>query len=58
VRYEIQTALEHGTRVVPVLINGAQPLREQQLPSELHKVARLNALELTYERYPYDAVIY
>jgi hypothetical protein len=42
-------------RVIPVLIDGARPLRQQQLPSWLHKLARLNALELSYSRYEYDA---
>ena len=42
-------------RVIPVLIDGARPLRQQQLPTELHKLAGLNALELSYGRYEYDA---
>jgi len=55
VRFEIQTALERGVRVIPVLVDGARPLRQQQLPAELQKLARLNALELSYGRYEYDA---
>jgi len=55
VRLEIQTALECGVRVVPVLIDGADPPRQQRLPLELGRLARLNALALTYERYRYDA---
>jgi hypothetical protein len=55
VRFEIQAALERGVRVIPVLVDGARPLRQQQLPPELHKLARLNALELSYGRYEYDA---
>ena len=55
VRIEIQTALEHGVRVIPVLVDGARPLRQQQLPAELRKLARLNALELSYSRYEYDS---
>jgi hypothetical protein len=54
VRFEVQTALERGVRVIPVLIDGAKPLRQEQLPAELHKLARLNALELNYDRYDYD----
>lgn len=38
-------------RVIPVLVGGARPLREQELPPELRKLARLNALELSYGRY-------
>jgi hypothetical protein len=55
VRFEVQTALERGVRVVPVLVDGARPLRQQQLPAELTKLARLNAHELSYGRYEYDA---
>ena len=53
--FEIQAALERGVLVIPVLVDGAKPLRQQQLPFELHKLARLNALELSYGRYQYDA---
>lgn len=55
VRFEIQTALERGVQVIPVLVDGARPLRQEQLPTELHKLARLNALELSHSRYQYDA---
>jgi len=55
VRFEIRTALERGVRVIPVLVDGATALRRQQLPSELHKLARLNAFELSYRRFEYDA---
>ena len=55
VRFEIQTALRRGVRVIPVLVDGARPLQEQQLPSELRGLARLNALDLSFDRYQYDA---
>jgi TIR domain len=55
VRFEVATALERGVRVIPVLVDGAKPLRQQQLPAELHKLARLNVLDLSMERYQYDA---
>jgi hypothetical protein len=48
VRFEVQTALERGVRVIPVLVDGARPPREQQLPAELQELAGLNALELSY----------
>ena len=38
-----------------VLVDNARPLRQQQLPAGLHKLARLNALELSYGRYQYDS---
>jgi TIR domain len=55
VRFEVQAALERGVRVIPVLVDGAKPLRQEQLPAELRKLARLNALELSHGRYEYDA---
>jgi hypothetical protein len=55
VRFEIETALARGIRVIPVLVDEATPVRRQQLPPELHKLARLNAIELSYGRYQYDA---
>jgi subtilisin family serine protease len=54
VRSEVATALERGVRVIPVLVDGTKPLRQQQLPSGLQKLARLNALELSYGRLGYD----
>ena len=41
VRFEVQAALEHGVRVIPVLVDGARPLRQQQLPSGLRAQCRL-----------------
>ena len=56
VRFEVQTGLERGVLVIPVLVDGAEPLRQQQLPAELQKLARLNALQLNYgQYYDYDA---
>jgi hypothetical protein len=54
VRFEIQAALERRIRVIPVLVDGAVAPRQQQLPHDLRKVARLNALEMSYSRYEYD----
>ena len=55
VRFEVTTALQRGVRVIPVLIDGARALRRQDLPAELHKLARLNAAKLSYDRYQDDA---
>jgi len=54
VRFEIRTALERCERVIPVLVDGAKMPRQQQLPEDLHKLARLNALEMSYGRFEYD----
>lgn len=55
VRFEIHAALERGVPIIPVLVDGARPPGPQQLPPDLGKLARLNALELSYGRYQYDA---
>jgi hypothetical protein len=55
VRFEVQTALDRGVRVIPVLVDGAAQLRSRELPARLRPLARLNALELSYGRYEYDA---
>jgi hypothetical protein len=54
VRAAIRTALQQGKRVIPLLVDGAQMPRQQQLPSDLRQLARLNALDLSYDRYGYD----
>jgi tetratricopeptide (TPR) repeat protein len=55
VRYEIRTALKRGVRVIPVLVDGATAPQPKQLPGDLQKLARLNALEMSYTRLDYDA---
>jgi hypothetical protein len=37
-----------------VLVDGARAPRIQQLPTDLKKLARLNALEMSYRRFEYD----
>ena len=54
VRFEIRAALKRGVRAIPVLVDRAKPVRHQQLPHDLRKLARLNALEMSYDRYRYD----
>jgi hypothetical protein len=56
VRFEVRTAIKRGIRVIPVLVEGAKPPRQQELPRDLRKLARLNALEMSCDhRYQYDA---
>jgi TIR domain len=56
VRFEIRMALRRGIRVIPVLVEGAKPVRQQELPPDLRRLARLNALEMSCDhRYQYDA---
>jgi hypothetical protein len=54
VRFETRTALERCVRVIPVLVDGVSVPRQQQLPAELHELARLNALSVSYDRFEYD----
>ena len=54
VRFEIRTALERCVRVIPVLVDGATMPQRQHLPDDLGKLARLNALQMSYDRYEYD----
>ena len=54
VLFEIRTAMERCVRVIPVLVDGAKAPRQQQLPDHLCKLARLNALEMSYGRFEYD----
>ncbi len=53
-RFEIRTALTRCKRVIPVLVDGAKALKQRQLPEDLWKLARLNALEMSYKYFEYD----
>jgi SLOG in TRPM, prokaryote/TIR domain len=55
VRLEIAAALERNIRVIPILVEGAQMPRRQQLPEDLAKLARRNALGLRHESFRADA---
>src|SRR5581483_11215853 len=44
VRKELLTAIGSGVRVVPVLVAGAVPPTLDDLPSSLHRLAKLNAI--------------
>ena len=54
VRMEIQTAFELGVPVIPVLVGGARIPRQEELPSELRKLARLQAPVLSDSSYVAD----
>ncbi|HEX2207934.1 MAG TPA: TIR domain-containing protein [Longimicrobium sp.] len=53
-RQEIETALEMGVRVIPVLLNGAGLPGPAVLPNSLHPLLQRNAFELTERRWDYD----
>jgi hypothetical protein len=52
VRFEVQAALKRGVRVIPVLVDGAQPLRQDQLPAELRRLARLKCARAQLQPVP------
>ncbi len=54
VRLEIEAALTHGVRVIPILVDGAQMPREDQLPESLAPLVRRQALELSPNRFGSD----
>ena len=54
VRIEITTALHHGIRVIPVLVDGAQMPAADELPGELKPLARRHAVEISHPRFMSD----
>ncbi len=55
VRREIARALERpDVQVIPVLVDGAQRPKENELPPELTSLSRRNACKLVDERWEYD----
>jgi hypothetical protein len=55
VRLEIASALSRDVLVIPLLVEGAGVPREQDLPDDLKPLARRHALEISDERWEYDA---
>jgi hypothetical protein len=49
VRLEIKAALQRDIRVIPILVDGAQLPRGEQLPQDLQGLARRQALKITHE---------
>ncbi|HYE16212.1 MAG TPA: toll/interleukin-1 receptor domain-containing protein [Pyrinomonadaceae bacterium] len=54
VRIEIASALGRGSRVIPVLVQGAAMPRADELPSDLKALAERHAFELSDARWAYD----
>jgi hypothetical protein len=54
VRLELETGLNRDIRVIPVLVQGATMPRAHELPGDLAKLARRNALEIGDTRWRYD----
>jgi TIR domain/WD domain, G-beta repeat len=55
VRLEIAAALERDIRVIPILVEGAVMPRRDELPEDLARLARRNALSLRHESFRADA---
>lgn len=53
VRLEIAAGLERDILVVPVLVDGAEMPRPDELPPSLAKLARYNAVEMSDHTWPY-----
>lgn len=54
VRIEIETALNRGVRVIPVLVDGATMPRREDLPDSLQKLRRRQAIEISEARFDAD----
>lgn len=54
VRLEVAAALQRNIRVIPVLVEGAAMPRPDDLPPDLARLARRNAIELSDARWAFD----
>lgn len=54
VRLEIEVALTHNVRVIPILVEGARMPRADDLPTSLARLASRQALEFSTSRFKYD----
>ena len=55
VRIELETALARDVRVIPVLVDGAQMPKEEELPPTLQPLVNRHAVRLAHERFASDA---
>lgn len=54
VRMEVAAALDRNIRVIPVLVENASMPKPEELPPELARLARRNAIELSDARWAFD----
>jgi len=54
IRLEIATALTRGVRVIPVLVHNASMPPEQEMPEALRPLCRLQACEISDNRWDFD----
>lgn len=55
VRVEIETALQRGIHIIPLLVDGAQMPRGERLPQSMAKLAGRQAMRVDYETFGSDA---
>ena len=55
VRLEVENALRHGLRIIPVLIDDAEMPSPDDLPPSMRALANRHALEISATRFRYDA---
>lgn len=49
VRLEIEAALQHGVKMLPILVKNATMPREEEMPEPLSQLARVNAVSVRYD---------
>ncbi|HEX4962912.1 MAG TPA: toll/interleukin-1 receptor domain-containing protein [Thermoanaerobaculia bacterium] len=54
VRLELMAALERGSRIIPILLEGTAMPRSEELPADLSRFVRLNAVEIRSDRLKSD----
>lgn len=54
VRLEVAAAINRGARIIPVLVGGATMPNASQLPPELQRLTRFQALEMSDSRWDHD----
>lgn len=54
VRIEIESALRRGVKLIPVLVEGAEMPRAEDLPESIRRLSRIHALELSDQRWTAD----
>jgi TIR domain/Polyketide cyclase / dehydrase and lipid transport len=55
VRLEVENALRHGLRVIPVLVDEADMPAPEELPPSIRLLANRHAVEISATRFHYDA---
>jgi hypothetical protein len=57
VRMEIAAAIQRNIAIMPVMIDGAKPLKQRELPNSIAKLARYNGVEIRSRSFETDAAV-